>query len=679
MDYPSPRLARVTYPSLLRLCGSMKALSTGKQIHDHIVRNGHEKKSFVSNLVLQMYCECGSMKDARKVFVAMRKRDLFSWNFMIKACSRLGLGKEALRLFAEMQREALIPDHFIWASVVSACASQVANMEGKRLHACVAGSGTELDCVLGTAFITLYGKCGCLDEAQRAFNGMKEHDLVAWTSLIGVHLQEGKVGGALKLYDQMQREGIMPDRFLVTSILAACASQGSIDEGKEMHMNIRRSGFESDVIIGNALIDMYGKCSSVEDAEGVFRNIVKKNVVSWNALFVAFTENGKGVRALELFERMQQEGVKPDAITYVNVFSLCASLGAMTKGKMIHEGIMGTELESDIDVRASIINMYGRLCNEQDALNMFNKSPKQYVSLWNAFLAAHAHSGRGKDAIQLFRRMQSEGTLPNKFTFVCLLYACGRAGLVDEVHGFFESMTQDYGISPTLEHFNCMVYILGRAGRLSEAMNFIGKMVVEPDIESWLILLGACRNHVDVKRGRCVANHLFELIPNHAAPQVMLFHLYLAAEREADARDLLKIMRDNKELKMTRGSSSIEVEGSLHIFSADDQLHPRREEIYAELSKLNAQVAGLGFNVSGHALQETLEGKHHDEKIAVTFGLITTAPKTHVLVTKNLRMCLECHTVLKRFSQVTDREIVVRDADCFHGMKDGVCSCADYW
>lgn len=124
MDCPFTALDSDLCASVLRCCGNAKALSDGKEVHHHIVRNVVEPTTYLGNFLVQMYGNCGALEDAHACFTRMCKRDQFSWMFLITANARNGHGQNALVLFDQMQSEDVVPDKFIFASILSICASQ---------------------------------------------------------------------------------------------------------------------------------------------------------------------------------------------------------------------------------------------------------------------------------------------------------------------------------------------------------------------------------------------------------------------------------------------------------------------------------------------------------------------------------------------------------------------------
>ena len=195
---------------------------------------------------------------------------------------------------------------------------------------------------------------------------------------------------------------------------------------------------------------------------------------------------------------------------------------ALECGKEIHEQITKSGFQSNIFVASALVHMYAKCGSIENARNVFDKMRKKDVVSWTAMIEAYAMHGSAREALELFKQMQSSGTKPNQITLVGVLSACCHAGLIDEGWHYFNGMSQCYHIVPTMEHYSCMVDLLGRAGQLDEAEDFIKRMPIEPDVTIWRCLLGACKAHNNVKLGECVVEHLFELNPKNASPFLQL-------------------------------------------------------------------------------------------------------------------------------------------------------------
>jgi hypothetical protein len=246
-------------------------------------------------------------------------------------------------------------------------------------------------------------------------------------------------------------------------------------------------------------------------------------------------------------------------------------------------------------------------------------------------------------------------------------------------------MKEYYHITPTMDHYGCMVDLLGRAGRLEEAQNFINKMPIKPDAVVWSCLLAACRMHNNVEIGECTAKHIFNLDPTNPAPFVLLSNIYAAAGRWGDIEKVRKLMK-NRGIKKTPGCSWIEIKKQVHAFLVGDKSHPQTHKIYAELKRLYQEMKVAGYVPdTKFVLNDVKEEEkeqillHHSEKLAIVFGLINTPPGTTIRIIKNLRVCGDCHSATKFISKMVAREIVLRDPNRYHHIKDGQCSCQDYW
>eukprot|EP01018_Ginkgo_biloba_P011244 Gb_34298 [translate_table: standard] len=674
-----------TFPFVLKACAALSALQEGKEIHDDIVRAGFESDVFVGNSLVAMYAKCGSIDLARHLFDKMPKRSVVSWNAMIAGYAQNGHANEALSLFHQMKLADVIPDKATIVSVLPACAELGDLQNGKDVHAYVIRNKFESDISVGNSLVAMYAKCGSADFARQMFDKISNKDVVSWTTMIAGYTQNGQASEALALYHQMQLAGIKPNSLTMVGVLPACANLAALHQGKWIHAYIIRNGFESDVIAGTALIDMYTKCGNMESAYQLFDNMSARNVVSWNAMIVGYTQNAQANEALTLFHQMQLEGIRPDRATMVSVLPACAHLAALQQGKWIHGYIIRSGFEPDVCVGTALIDMYAKCGSIEIACQIFEKMSQRDVVSWSAMIAGYGMHGQGKDALALFSQMQETGMKPNPITLTSVLYACSHAGLVDEGWKYFNCMSRDFCITPGMDHYACMVDLLGRAGRLDEAQDFIKKMPIEANAEVWGPLLGACRIHCNIELGESVAEHLFNMEPKNAGNYVLLSNIYAAASKW-DGVTKVRTMMKERGVTKTPGCSLIEVNNRIHAFIAADRSHPQSEKIYATLEILAGQMKEAGYVSNANFVLHDVEDESkehmlctHSEKLAIAFGLINTSPGTPIRITKNLRVCGDCHSAIKLISMIVKREVIVRDTSRFHHFKHGLCSCGGYW
>ncbi|KAJ7527666.1 hypothetical protein O6H91_16G065300 [Diphasiastrum complanatum] len=675
----------VTFVLLLKACASLAALEQGKQLHSEIIKRGFQSDVVVGNTLVDMYAKCGCTEDARELFDNMSERDVVSWTAMIAGYAQNGLGKEALALFEQMKQAGLAPDKVLLVLLLKACASLAALKHGKLLHSEIIKRGLKSDVVVGSTLVDMYAKCGCTEDARELFDNMSERNVVSWNAMIAGYTQNGLGREALALYEQMKQEGMQPNNVTFVFLLKACANLAALEQGKQLHSEIRKRGFQSDVVVGSTLVDMYAKCGCTEDARELFDNMSERDVVSWTAMIAGYAQNGLGKEALALYEQMKQEGMQPNNVTFVLLLNACASLAALEQGKQLHSEIIKRGFQSDVVVGSALVDMYAKCGCTDDARELFDNMSERNVVSWTAMIAGYAQNGPAQEVLALFEQMQREGTKPNEVTYISVLSACAHSGLVDQGRYVFDSMCKNHGVTPTREHYACMVDLLGRAGCLDDAELFINKMPIQPDSVVWTTLLGAARNHGHVEIGRRAFDRVVKLEPKNAAPYVLLSNIYAAAGRKDE---LAKIRNEMEEagVKKIAGCSWIEVDNQLHAFVVGDATHPQSKEIQAELYRLVGLMKKAGYKPNLSFVLDDVEDKEkesalcqHSVKLAIAFGLVNTPSGTPIRIKKNLRVCGDCHTATKIISKIVGRDISVMDTSRCHHFKDGFCSCGDYW
>ncbi|KAJ7528001.1 hypothetical protein O6H91_16G079800 [Diphasiastrum complanatum] len=466
------------YVCLLKGCSRRKALAEGKQVHALIVQSVLDSNILLANTLVRMYSKCGSVLHAHKVFSNMPQHDVYSWTAIISAYADSGEVEEAINLFHQMQETGLAPDKVLFVPLLKACARLAALEQGRQLHSDIIRRGFQSDVIVGSTLVNMYAKCGCTEDARELFDNMSERNVVSWNAMIAGYAQNGLAKEALALYEQMKQEGVQPDNVTFALLLNACASLAALEQGKLLHSEIIKRGFQLDVVVANTLVDMYAKCGCTEDARELFDNMSERNVVSWTAMIAGYAQNGLGKEALALYEQMKQGGMQPNHVTFVLLLNACASLAALEQGKQLHSEIIKRGFQSDVVVGSTLVDMYAKCGCTEDARELFDNMSERNVVSWTAMIAGYAQNGLAQEALALFEQMQREGTKPNEVTYISVLSACAHSGLVDQGRYVFDSMCKNHGVTPTKEHYACMVDLLGRAGCLADAELFINKMPI---------------------------------------------------------------------------------------------------------------------------------------------------------------------------------------------------------
>jgi pentatricopeptide repeat protein len=576
------------YAHLLLECGNVKSLSDGKMVHFHMIKAGFEPDVFVGNNLINMYAKCGVLEDARHLFDKMCERSVVTWNALIAGYILNGDFVEALKVFCKMKEVGVPQTSYTFTSVLKACTGLEGLEMGQQVHGVIVKSGLQLNVFEGSALVDMYVKCGNMEDARQVFDEISERNVVMYTALIAGYVQHGQGREALQLFEEMSEDRVSANQFTFASVLNGCASEESLEQGKQVHAKLIIAEFEPDFFVVSALIDMYAKCGDLEDAHKVFDKINESNEVLWTALITGYAQHGLGKEALLLFEEMQWSGMKPNDFTFANVLRACASLAALARGRQAHAHLIKSGFEEKIFPGSTLVDMYAKCGSIEDAQEVFERMPKRNVVSWNAMITGCAQHGLGKEALKLFEKMQLAGTKPDVITFVGILSACSHAGLVDEGKKYFNSMAY-YGIETRLEHCVCMVDLFGRAGLLGKAEHFIKNMVLQPDALIWRTLLGACRVHGNIELGKRAAKCLLELEPHNAATYVLLSNMYASVGRWDD-RAIVRDTMEKRRVKKDPGCSWINIQNKVHTFIIGDRSHLQTDEIYENLESLTKQM-----------------------------------------------------------------------------------------
>ncbi|XP_031503169.1 pentatricopeptide repeat-containing protein At4g39530-like [Nymphaea colorata] len=583
-----------SYVAGILACTVLGNLRMGKEIHAKIFRCGYETNMFVTNTLINLYAKCCLLLFARRVFNSIAWPNLVSWTSLVAGYAQCGQSREALYIFRDSQQAGIKVNPHSSAIVLGACASISGLFCGQQIHAHVIKCGIELDSFVENAVIDMYAKCGELDSAHRAFKVVVEPSVVSWTTHIAGYAQKGEEQIALNLFAELHASGPQPNEYTLSCVLGACGSIVALEQGRQLHSLVLKTGYKQIIFVGNAMLDMYCKCGLHEDSLKVFEEMIEHDVVSWNTLIAGHAHLSYGWNAIKLFKQMMNEDVQPTVFTYSCILSLCGNLPAPEWGRQIHCYIIKPGFNANLFVGNSLVDMYANSGRIRDAVNVFNGLPMRNLVTWNTILMGYAQHGFGREALEIFGLMQEAGLEPNDITFLGVLTACGRAGLVEEGCSYFESMSRDHGIVPRADHHACVVDLLGRAGQLLRAYEFIMNMPSEPDKVIWRCLLSACVSHKDIILGKFAAEHIIKADPQDISAYVMLANIFSDHEMWEEAAKVRWMTRETG-MKKDPGCSWIELNNEVHAFISEDRAHLDNDAIYDVLYGIAAHISDAGY------------------------------------------------------------------------------------
>lgn len=543
----------ITLVCTLKGCSSIGALDKGKQVYSEIVKLGYEKDYFVGNTLINLYAKCGFLNEAHKLFDELSARDAVSWNAFILGYAECGLEEEVLNQSEQSQGYLIPPNAVTFLCILRACASLRAKGKGQETHVEIVKKGFDTYPYIGSILVDLYAKCGLLAEAKRVFDDLPVRDVVVWTALMAGYAQQGLNKETLKCLNQMKMEGVSPTSVTFLCSLKGWGNKSAVEGGREIHSEIIKYGNEKDPLIGSALVDMYGKCALVLEAQAVFDQLPIRLVASWTPLIAAYAEHGLCEDALHWFEKMRLDGFCPDAVTYLCCLKASGNLGVVDKGQEIHAEIVEKGMETDTLLCGALVDLYTKCGLLWEAWEVFDNSPLPNLVSWTSLIVGFASQGECEHVFRLLEKMWEAGILPDEITLLSILTVCSHVGLVEIGLKYLEIISKDFGVSPTFEHHNCVLDLLGRAGQVDETLVWVKDMPLQPNFVTWRTVLGACTKYCLLESGRLAFNYAVELDEQQAAPFILMSNIFASL--------------DTDDKTLYREESYIDVYSNFHIYS----------------------------------------------------------------------------------------------------------------
>ncbi|XP_054807661.1 pentatricopeptide repeat-containing protein At1g04840 [Prosopis cineraria] len=621
-----------------------------REIHAQILISNLFSSSRVTTQFISSCSLLKSINYAFAIFEQYQDKNLFVCNALIRGLCENDEFEGAIYFFGLMLRLNVRPDQLTFPFILKSAAALLLAKLGDCLHGAILKFGLEFD-----SFVRV--------------------------SLVDMYVKVEKLGSVLKLFDETPQTIKRRSILLWNVSINGCCKMGDLDKAGELFEGMP----EKNVGSWNTLINGFARNGDMNAARELFNQMKEKNVVSWTTMIKGFSQNGEHREALSFFSRMLEEGVSPNDLTIVSALSACAKIGALEAGIQIHNYISNSGFFITKSIGNALVDMYAKCGKIEAASEVFSNMKQKDLLTWSIMLWGRAIHGHHGQVLRGFEQMKSTGLRPDSVVFLAILTACSHTGQVHAGLRFFNSMRYEYAIEPTMKHYALVIDLLGRAGRLDEAMEFVQSMPVAPDFVIWGALFCACRAHKNIKMAELVSDKLLQLESKHPGSYVFLSNVYATVGRWDDV-ERVRILMQRSGVEKDPGCSYIEVDGQVHSFVAGDQDHKQAKDIYVKLEEIMSGARKEGYvpetdwvlhNIEEEEKEESLG--RHSEKLALAFGLISTAPGATIRIVKNLRICGDCHFIMKCASKMSQREIVLRDLKRFHHFRNGTCSCGDFW
>ncbi|KAG7578157.1 Pentatricopeptide repeat [Arabidopsis thaliana x Arabidopsis arenosa] len=501
---------------------------------------------------------------------------------LIKNHISRGSPTQALVLYGGIRRRGVYFPGWV-PLILKACACVVPRVVlGKLLHSESIKFGVCSDVMVGSSLISMYGKWGCVVSARKVFDEMPERNVATWNAMIGGYMGNGDAVSASGLFEEIS---VCRNTVTWIEMIKGYGKRKEIEKAREFFermplelknvkawsvmlgvyvsnrkMEDARNFFEvipeKNSFVWSLMISGYFRIGDVHEATAAFYRVFARDLVIWNTLIAGYAQNGYSDNAIDAFHNMQGEGYEPDAVTVSSVLSACAQSGRLDVGREVHSLINRKGIELNQFVSNALIDMYAKCGDLENATSVFESFSLRSLACWNSMISCLAIHGKGKEALEMFRTMESLDLKPDEITFLAVLIACVHGGfLMEGLKIFSEMKTQD--VKPNVKHFGCLIHLLGRSGKLKEAYRLVKEMPVKPNDTVLGALLGACNVHKDTE----MAEQVMKIIEtagnsdseNHLAS---ISNLYAHTERWETA-EALRVEMEKRGLEKSPGLSSV--------------------------------------------------------------------------------------------------------------------------
>jgi len=270
---------------------------------------------------------------------------------VIAGCMQNSFHLDALDLLVDMARMGWKPDAFCCMSVLNSCGSLVALEKGRQVHAYAIKVNIDNHDFVKTGLIDMYAKCDSLTDAR-----------------------------------------LKPNEFTLAAVIIAASNIASLRHGQQFHNQVIKMGFDDDPLVVNALVNMYAKSGSIEEAHKAFIYTNWKATAIWNLMIVTYAQHGEAEKALQVFEDMIMEGLKPNYVTCV--LSARSHVGLLDLGFDHFDSMSQFGIKPGSEHYVCMVSLLGRAGKVYEAKEFIEKMPiKQTAAVWGSLLSACRVSG----------------------------------------------------------------------------------------------------------------------------------------------------------------------------------------------------------------------------------------------------------------------------------------------
>ncbi|KAL8135840.1 pentatricopeptide repeat-containing protein At3g51320-like [Apium graveolens] len=529
----TPSSINTTTPSinhilhLLKTCQNMTHLY---QIQAHLTTSSLLQNPSFSSRILNLSAQYAHIDYTLLLFKCLDFPDTFCYNIVLKACALSCVPHKVVVFYFDMLKNGVFSNSYTFVSLFKACVQMGCVEIGLKCHGQAVKNGVDWVLQVENCLIHMYGCFGLIDVAKRLFVKMFVRDLVSWNSMVDAFVKVGDLSSAHKLFDCMPY----------------------------------------------------------------------KNVISWNVLISGYLSGGNPGCGLKLFREMAVLRFKGNDTTIVSVVTACGRSARIKEGKSVHGHLIRTFLRSSLIINTALIDMYSKCRRTDIGSKVFERLHTRNLVCWNAMILGHCLHGNPRDGLELFAQMHPktrlivctidyddsvddsvelcEVLLPDEVTYIGVLCACLREGLLKQGIEYFKQMTDVLGVKPNFAHYWCMANILASFGLMQEAVEILRNMPSfagsPPELTLWAAVLGLCRFKGNMVLGEQIAKTLIDQEPQNQSYHALLMTVYAVAGQWEEVVRTKETMKE-RGFKKLPGYTLADLKSIVDNLEVGNELHDR--------------------------------------------------------------------------------------------------------
>ncbi|CAM0957858.1 unnamed protein product [Alopecurus aequalis] len=418
--------SRSTFASMLSAAANVTAFVEGRQVHASAVRHGLDTNVFVGSSLINLYAKCGCIGEAMRVLNLSCEKNIVMWNAMLNGFVRNELLEEAIQMFQYMRRLGLEADEFTFVSVLGACTYLDSYCLGRQVHCVTIKNCMDASLFVANATLDMHSRFGAIDDAKTIFALIPYKDSVSWNALIVGLAHNEEEEESICMLKQMNLDGITPDEVSLATVINTCSNIRATETGKQIHCLAVKYNICSNHAVNSSLIDLYSKYGDIDSARKVLAQVDASSIVPMNALITGLVQNNREDEAIQLFQQLLRDGLKPSNFTFSSILSGCTGLLSSNVGKQAHGYTLKSGLlNDDTSLGVSLVGIYLKFKMPEDANKLLIEMPDHKSLLeWTAIISGYAQNGYSCQSLLSFWRMRSYDVHPDEATFASILKAC---------------------------------------------------------------------------------------------------------------------------------------------------------------------------------------------------------------------------------------------------------------